>query len=69
MIGLDQYLVALGDYQTLILGLALAGIAVFAPQGLWPLIRRLYESYLAPEPLAPAVEVSPAAPHDTSEEL
>jgi len=69
VIGLDQYLVALGDYQTLILGLALAGIAVFAPQGLWPLIRRLYESYLAPEPLAPAVEVSPAAPHDTSEEL
>ncbi|TME53491.1 MAG: branched-chain amino acid ABC transporter permease, partial [Chloroflexi bacterium] len=69
VIGLDQYLVALGDYQTLILGLALAGIAVFAPQGLWPVIRRLYENYLAPEPLLPAVEVSPAAPHDTTEEL
>jgi len=69
VIGLDQYLVALGDYQTLILGLALAGIAVFAPQGLWPLIRRLYENYLAPEPLPPALEVSPSAPHDTTEEL
>src|SRR5438105_12800478 len=69
VIGLNQYLVALGEYQTLILGLALAGIAVFAPQGLWPLIRRLYENYLAPEPLAPAVEVSPAAPRDTTEEL
>src|SRR5690348_14651654 len=69
VIGLDQYLVALGEYQTLILGLALAGIAVFAPQGVWPLIRRLYENYLAPEPLPPALEVSPAAPHDTSEEL
>ncbi len=69
VIGLDQYLVALGDYQTLILGLALAGIAVFAPQGLWPLIRRLYETSLAPEPLPPALEVSPSAPHDTTEEL
>ena len=69
VIGIDQYLVALGDYQTLLLGLVLATIAVFAPQGLWPLIRRMYETYLAPEPLAPPVEVSPAAPHDTKDEL
>jgi branched-chain amino acid transport system permease protein len=69
VIGLDQYLVALGDYQTLILGLMLAGIAVFAPQGLWPLVRRLYETYLAPEPPAPHVEVNPAAPHESDKEL
>jgi branched-chain amino acid transport system permease protein len=69
VIGLDQYLVALGDYQTLLLGLVLASIAVFAPQGLWPMIRGLYEKYLAPEPLAPAVEASPAAAHEPKEDL
>ncbi len=69
VIGLDQYLVALGDYQTLILGLMLAGIAVFAPQGLWPVLRRLYDTYLAPEPPKPHIEVNPAAPHDTGKEL
>ncbi len=69
VIGLDQYLVALGDYQTLLLGLALAGIAVFAPQGLWPVIRRLYDNYLAPEPPPPHVEVDPTAAHETKDEL
>ena len=69
VIGLDQYLVALGDYQTLLLGLALAGIAVFAPQGVWPFIRGLYDRYLAPEPPPPPIEVNPAAPHETTEEL
>ena len=49
VIGLDQYLVAIGDYRALFLGLILAVIAVFAPQGLWPLIRSAYEKYLAPE--------------------
>ena len=54
VIGLDQYLVALGDYRELLLGLILALIAVFAPQGLWPVIQRAYEKYLAPEALPPA---------------
>jgi branched-chain amino acid transport system permease protein len=52
IIGLDQYLVALGDYRALIEGLILAFIAVFAPQGLWPVIRKTYDKYLGPEPPA-----------------
>src|SRR6266513_2831031 len=63
VIGLDQYLVALGDYRELLLGLIIAGIAVFAPQGLWPVVRRLYDKYLAPEGAPVHVEVSPTAPH------
>ena len=59
IIGLDQYLVALGDYRALLEGLILAGIAVFAPQGLWPVIRKAYDKYLAPEP--------PPAPRDTGD--
>jgi branched-chain amino acid transport system permease protein len=62
IIGLDQYLVAIGDYRALFEGLILAGIAVFAPQGLWPLIRKTYDRYLGPEPPAPATPVEPAAP-------
>ena len=50
IIGLDQYLVALGDYRALFEGLILAFIAVFAPQGLWPVIRKAYDRYLGPEP-------------------
>lgn len=53
IIGLDQYLVAIGDYRALFEGLILAGIAVFAPQGLWPLLRKTYDKYLGPEPPAP----------------
>ena len=49
VIGLDQYLVALGDFRTLAEGLILAGIAVFAPQGVWPLLRNAFERFLAPE--------------------
>jgi branched-chain amino acid transport system permease protein len=61
VIGLDQYLVAWGDYRTLAEGLILAVIAVFAPQGLWPSLRGLYDRYLGPEPEnAPVpVEASP----------
>jgi branched-chain amino acid transport system permease protein len=61
IIGLDQYLVAIGDYRALIEGLVLAFIAVFAPQGLWPMLRGLYDRYLGPEPeSAPVpVEASP----------
>ncbi|HYR48265.1 MAG TPA: branched-chain amino acid ABC transporter permease [Candidatus Polarisedimenticolia bacterium] len=70
VIGLDQYLVALGDYRELLLGLIIAGIAVFAPQGLWPVVRGLYDKYLAPEGPAPVhIEVSPTAPHDVEKEL
>ena len=54
IIGLDQYLVGLGDYRALFEGLILAGIAVFAPQGLWPLVRKTYDKYLGPEPPTPA---------------
>ena len=53
IIGLDQYLVGLGDYRSLLEGLILAGIAVFAPQGLWPVLRKTYDRYLGPEPPAP----------------
>jgi branched-chain amino acid transport system permease protein len=55
IIGLDQYLVAIGDYRALFEGLILALIAVFAPQGLWPVIRGAYDKYLGPEPPAPPV--------------
>jgi hypothetical protein len=40
--------------------LILAGIAVFAPQGLWPLIRKTYDRYLGPEPPPPASPGEPA---------
>ena len=62
IIGLDQYLVAIGDYRALFEGLILAGIAVFAPQGMWPLIRKTYDKYLGPEPPAPAPPIEPVAP-------
>jgi len=52
IIALDQYLVAIGDYRALFEGLIIAGIAVFAPQGMWPLIRNAYDRYLGPEPPA-----------------
>lgn len=61
IIGLDQYLVGIGDYRALFEGLILAVIAVFAPQGLWPLIRKTYDKYLGPEPPAPAVPSEQAA--------
>lgn len=60
VIGLDQYLIAIGDYRTLLEGLIIAGIAVFAPRGLWPLIRNAYDRYLGPEPPAPVVTRQPA---------
>jgi branched-chain amino acid transport system permease protein len=64
VIGLDQYLVAIGDYRALFLGLILAVIAVFAPQGLWPVIRGAYDKYLAPESAPPPLEAPPTAPHE-----
>jgi branched-chain amino acid transport system permease protein len=60
IIGLDQYLVALGDYRALFEGLILAFIAVFAPQGLWPVIRKTYDKYLGPEPPPPVSPDEPA---------
>ncbi len=62
IIGLDQYLVAIGDYRALLEGLILAFIAVFAPQGLWPLIRNTYNKYLGPEPPAPPAAVEQPTP-------
>jgi branched-chain amino acid transport system permease protein len=50
VIGLDQALVGIGDYRTLAEGLVLAFTAVFAPQGLWPMLRNAYDRYLGPEP-------------------
>jgi branched-chain amino acid transport system permease protein len=61
IIGLDQYLVAIGDYRALIEGLVLTFIAVFAPQGLWPMLRGLYERYLGPEPEAAPIPVEVGA--------
>ena len=68
VIGLDQYLVAIGDYRELFLGLILAFIAVFAPQGTWPAIRSLYDRYLAPEAPAPAVAEAPLQPKEAPPE-
>jgi branched-chain amino acid transport system permease protein len=39
LIGLDEWLRDIGDFRTLVLGLTLAFIAVFAPRGLYPLAR------------------------------
>ena len=71
IIGLDQYLVALGDYRALLEGLILAFIAVFAPQGLWPVIRKTYDKYLGPEPPAPrsADEAAAAQAVDETPEI
>ena len=54
VIGLDQVLVGIGEYRALAEGLIVAVIAVFAPQGLWPMLRGAYDRYLGPEPPAPA---------------
>jgi branched-chain amino acid transport system permease protein len=43
LIGLDEWLRDVGDFRTLVLGLTLAFIAVFAPRGLYPLIRGLFK--------------------------
>jgi len=61
VIGLDQALVGIGDFRALAEGLIVALIAVFAPQGLWPTLRRIYERYLGPEP-EPAVQAEAADP-------
>jgi branched-chain amino acid transport system permease protein len=50
VIGLDQLLVGIGDYRALAEGLVVALIAVFAPQGLWPVLRDAYNRFLGPEP-------------------
>lgn len=60
VIGLDQYLVAIGDYRALAEGLILAAIAVFAPQGLWPLVRNAFDKFLGPEPATPTRPDAPA---------
>lgn len=39
LIGMDEWLRDIGDFRTLVLGLTLAFIAVFAPRGLCPLLR------------------------------
>jgi branched-chain amino acid transport system permease protein len=40
LLGLNEWLRDLGDFRVLAVGLALAFIAVFAPQGLYPILRR-----------------------------
>jgi branched-chain amino acid transport system permease protein len=49
LIGLDEWLRELGDYRILAIGLALALIAVLAPQGLLPLIRDRLRRFFGPE--------------------
>jgi branched-chain amino acid transport system permease protein len=63
VIGLDQTLVGIGDYRALAEGLIVAVIAVFAPRGLWPILRSAYDRYLRPEQQteAEASEEAPAA--------
>jgi len=68
IIGLDQYLVAIGDYRALFEGLILAVIAVFAPQGLWPVIRKTYDKYLGPEQQPAPAPASAAAHAETRNE-
>ena len=68
IIGLDQYLVAIGDYRALFEGLILAVIAVFAPQGLWPVIRKTYDKYLGPEQQTAPAPASAAAHAETRNE-
>ena len=68
IIGLDQYLVAIGDYRALFEGLILAVIAVFAPQGLWPVIRKTYDKYLGPEQQPAPTPASAAAHAETRNE-
>jgi branched-chain amino acid transport system permease protein len=62
VIGLDQTLIGIGDYRALAEGLIVAVIAVFAPQGLWPVLRNLYDTYLGPEPQAAPPADSGAKP-------
>ncbi len=40
LIGLNEWLRDLGDFRVLVLGLTLAVISVFAPQGVYPVLRR-----------------------------
>lgn len=56
VIGLDQSLEGIGAYRALVEGLVLAFVAVFAPQGLWPVLRKAYDRYLGPEPPRPEPE-------------
>jgi len=64
VIGLDQVLVGIGDYRALAEGLIVAVIAVFAPRGLWPIIRDAYDRYLGPEPPREAAGDPPAETDD-----
>lgn len=49
LIGLDEWLREFGDYRILAIGVALALIAVLAPQGLLPLIRDRVSAFFGPE--------------------
>ena len=66
VIGLDQYLVAIGDYRALAEGLILAFIAVFAPRGLWPVLKDAYDRFLGPEPQASGAAQQSEQPADTA---
>jgi ABC-type branched-subunit amino acid transport system permease subunit len=62
LIGLDEWLREFGDYRVLAIGVALALIAVLAPQGLLPLIRERVKAFFGPE--SPG-EGTPARPAPT----
>jgi branched-chain amino acid transport system permease protein len=57
LIGLDEWLRGLGDYRVLAIGLALALIAVLAPQGLLPLLRDRISRFFGPEESATGARV------------
>jgi branched-chain amino acid transport system permease protein len=69
LLGLQEGLRDLSDFRTLVLGLALAFMAVLAPRGLWPMIRDGFDRLMTePERPSPPEEASEedAAPLEPS---
>lgn len=60
LIGLDEWLREFGDYRVLAIGVALALIAVLAPQGLLPLIRDRARAFFGPEKPGEGTPATPA---------
>jgi branched-chain amino acid transport system permease protein len=50
LLGLQEGLRDLSDFRTLVLGLALASVAVLAPSGLWPKMRDGFRNFLDESP-------------------
>lgn len=63
LLGLQEGLRELSDFRTLALGIALAVMAVLAPQGLWPMIRDGFKRFLE----EPEGQTEPAEAPEISE--